>query len=108
MQDRGVQCMFVGYSLKHDGNCFRMWDPVTRRVHVTRDVVWLRTMFFPRAPGHGPPEESVMPSIILPLANADAKAWETVPGDDAPAADPVGLLVGDEDGISIHNEDEAT
>jgi hypothetical protein len=44
--DRGVQCMFIGYADHHDGDCYRMWDPRTQRVHVTRDVIWLKRMFF--------------------------------------------------------------
>jgi hypothetical protein len=44
--DRGVQCMFVGYALDHAGDVYRMWDPNTSRVHTTRDVIWLRRMFY--------------------------------------------------------------
>jgi hypothetical protein len=44
--DRGVQCMFVGYALHHTGDTYRMWDPRTNRVHITRDVIWLKRMFF--------------------------------------------------------------
>jgi hypothetical protein len=44
--DRGVQCMMVGCATDHDGDCYRMWDPNTARVHETRDVMWLRRMFF--------------------------------------------------------------
>ena len=33
--DRGVQCMMVGYALEHDGDCYRMWDPNTSRLHET-------------------------------------------------------------------------
>jgi Integrase core domain. len=42
LADRGVQCMFVGYALNHEGDCYRMWDPLTNRVHITRDIIWLR------------------------------------------------------------------
>ena len=38
--------MFVGYALNHDGDCYRMWDPRTEGVHVTRDVIWLKRMFY--------------------------------------------------------------
>jgi hypothetical protein len=44
--DRGVQCMFVGYAIDHDGDCYRMWDPKTRRVHESRDIIWLHRVFF--------------------------------------------------------------
>jgi hypothetical protein len=44
--DRGVQCMFVGYAKDHEGDCVQMWDPKTKRMHVTRDIIWLRRMFY--------------------------------------------------------------
>jgi hypothetical protein len=50
LQDRGVQCMFVGYTLDHDGDRYRMWDPVTGGIHVTRDISWLKRMFYEK--GH--------------------------------------------------------
>lgn len=46
LADRGTQCMFVGYALDHAGDCYRMWDPKTGRIHVTRDIIWLKRMFF--------------------------------------------------------------
>jgi hypothetical protein len=49
LADRGVQCMMVGYALDHPGDCYRMWDPKTARVHETRDVVWLKRMFYEKA-----------------------------------------------------------
>jgi hypothetical protein len=33
--DRGIQCMFVGYSLNHTADCYEMWNPATSRVHQT-------------------------------------------------------------------------
>ena len=47
-QDKGVICMFVGYTENHAGDCYDMWDPTTNGVYATRDVVWLRRMFFNR------------------------------------------------------------
>jgi hypothetical protein len=44
--DRGIQCMFVGYSLDHTADCYGMWDPATLRVHQTRDVIWLNHMYY--------------------------------------------------------------
>jgi hypothetical protein len=35
LADRGAQCMMVGYAESHDGDVYRMWNPVTRRVHMT-------------------------------------------------------------------------
>ena len=47
IEDKGaVKCIFVGYALNHDGDCYRMCDPATERVHVTRDVIWMQKMYF--------------------------------------------------------------
>jgi hypothetical protein len=46
LEDRGVTCMFVGYAEDHSSDCYRMWDPKTNSFHVTRDIIWLRRMFF--------------------------------------------------------------
>ena len=44
--NRGVQCMMVGYALGHAHDCYRMLNWETKRIHVTRDVIWLRRMYF--------------------------------------------------------------
>ncbi len=38
--------VFVGYADEHAGNCYRMYNPVTSRVNVTRDIIWLGRMYF--------------------------------------------------------------
>jgi hypothetical protein len=106
LQDRGVQCMFVGYSLKHEGNCFRMWDPVTKRVHVTRDVLWLRRMFYPRGPELGP-EEAVMPSVCLPIDDGAEAGKSDEPVSASAGNDPLGTLLGDEEEASLQETQEA-
>ena len=35
----GVTCMFVGYEMSHEGNVYRMCDPSTRGIHVSRDII---------------------------------------------------------------------
>ena len=44
--DRGVPCMFVGYSKDHPGDTYRMFNPATGGIHDSRDVIWLRRMFY--------------------------------------------------------------
>jgi hypothetical protein len=44
--DRGTQCFVVGYDLDHTGDCYRMYDPITERIHITRDIIWLNKMFY--------------------------------------------------------------
>jgi len=38
--------MFIGYAVNHPGDCYRMYDPKTRRVHITRDIIWLKRMYY--------------------------------------------------------------
>ena len=43
LEDRGVQCMFVGYAKDHAGDVYHMWDPDTNGIHETQDItIWLR------------------------------------------------------------------
>ena len=49
--DCGVVCVFVGYATDHDGDCYRMWDPITGRVHQLRDVIWLYWMYYAKQKG---------------------------------------------------------
>jgi hypothetical protein len=46
LEDRGQICMFVGYPDDHAADTLRMWDPRSRRVHVTRNIKWLNRMYF--------------------------------------------------------------
>jgi len=46
LADRGAQCMMVGYAESHDGDVYRKWNPITRRVHITRDIIWMKAMLF--------------------------------------------------------------
>ena len=44
--DRGSTMMFVGYPSSHESDSVRMWNQDTNRVVTTRDVIWLKRMFF--------------------------------------------------------------
>jgi hypothetical protein len=43
---RGETCMFVGYAIDHPGDCYKMFDQKTMRVHTTRDIRWLNKMYY--------------------------------------------------------------
>ena len=58
--------MFVGYVNEHRGNCYRMHNPVTSRVVITRDVIWLGRMFYTRLP-HKLDHKS-MPAVLVPIS----------------------------------------
>jgi hypothetical protein len=44
--DQGVTGMFMGYASNHEGNCYRIKNPNTKKIYETRDVVFLKKMFF--------------------------------------------------------------
>ena len=46
LNDRGTQCMFVGYAMDHEGDTYRMWNPETKMIMESRDVIWLNRMYF--------------------------------------------------------------
>ena len=48
VNDRGIQCIFVGYALQHSPDTYRMWNPKTNSVLVSRDIIWLRRMYYPK------------------------------------------------------------
>ena len=44
--DKGIAMMFVGYPVNRETDSVRMWNPITNEVVTTRDVIWLKQMFF--------------------------------------------------------------
>ena len=46
LNDKGTHCMFVGYTYNRPGDCYRMYDPKTGRTQETRDIIWLKWMFY--------------------------------------------------------------
>jgi hypothetical protein len=63
--DRGVAVMFVGYNNYHSGNCYRMYSPVTSRVVITCDAIWLGRMYYMRQVSHN--LDKKMPVISVPI-----------------------------------------
>jgi hypothetical protein len=45
LANRGTTCMFMGYSVDHTNDVFRMLYPKTRRIINSRDVIWLGKSF---------------------------------------------------------------
>ena len=40
LEERAVKCIFVGYSTSHLGDMYRMYNPETKRIILSRDVKW--------------------------------------------------------------------
>ena len=49
--DHGIEMMFIGYPANHEADIVHTWNPATNRVVVTRDVIWLKRMFFEKPDG---------------------------------------------------------
>jgi hypothetical protein len=72
IEDRGVQCIFVGYALGHTGDTYRMWDPKTGGIHVSRDIIWLNQMYY-----KNPTDQEYVELHVNPLnVQADEEADE--------------------------------
>ena len=48
VSNRGVAMISVGYADNHEGNCYRMFNPFRNSVVESRDVTWLRHMYYER------------------------------------------------------------
>ena len=46
LENKGTVCAFVGYSPTHAGDCYQMWDPIKKSIHITRDIRWLKQMYY--------------------------------------------------------------
>ena len=44
LKNKALTCAFTSRVDNHDGDCYHMWDPVQHRMHVIRDVIWLKKM----------------------------------------------------------------
>ena len=47
--DRGIAMMFVGYPANREEDSVRMWNEKTNGVVTTRDVIWMKRMFYEKA-----------------------------------------------------------
>ena len=43
--DKGKEFFFVGYATEHAGDVYRMYDPNTKRIKISRDVKWMGKFF---------------------------------------------------------------
>ena len=44
--DQGLTCMFVGYNTESGDDVYRMWNTKTKRIHRTRDIIWLKRIYY--------------------------------------------------------------
>jgi hypothetical protein len=92
LADQGVHSMFISYADDHDGDVYRMWNPKTERVHITRDVIWMKHMMFTKG----------VEEAVIEINNDNAKAGH---GDGKEPADP-GTI--EDNGTYDENEDDSS
>ena len=46
VRDRSVTCFMAGYCLQHTGDTYKMYNPLENVLYDTRDIIWLKRMFF--------------------------------------------------------------
>jgi len=86
--------MFVGYATNHDGDVYRMWNSETDRVMISRDVIWLKRMFF----------ENVSPEVVeVGPSIEEGATLDTEDGTADGAAD--GTKVGTDEGTKVGAKD---
>ena len=68
LSNKGLKAIFVGYAEKHAGNVYRLVNPNTNRIILSRDVKWLSKRY-----GE---EKVVKPSFVVPTK------WDEISDDD--------------------------
>jgi hypothetical protein len=92
LADRGIHCMFIGYADDHDGDVYRMWKPKTERVHIARDVIWMKQMMFTKG----------VKEPVIDMTNEDTKDGQ---GDVKKPTDPGEI---EDSGSDEESEDDSS
>jgi hypothetical protein len=59
-----------------------MWDPTTRGIHKTRDIIWLKRMYFPKVLLN-PPEDGDDIQVSITVQRSSIEAGERIPNIDS-------------------------
>lgn len=83
-----------------------MWDPTTNRVHVTRDIIWLRRMFFGRPTELGE-DEAIQPIIALLRAEVGEREENSSSDEESKTSDESSASTDQESESEEEEEDDA-
>ena len=104
VKDRGVTMLFIGYATQHEGDCWRMYNPETKRVSQTRDVIWLNRMFYEK-----PNAKTTMEDPVIVLEVVKPQEVDEFSDDDSveiiPALKRGGVDADSDDEESVESKD---
>jgi hypothetical protein len=72
--NKGTACVFVGYPENHGSGTYLMYNPQTKGVHTTRDVVFLRRMYWSKK---GPDYKEVSVNVDTDVAIGASEVGES-------------------------------
>ena len=102
LMDKGVHCFFVGYARDHPGDCYRMFDPKTGRVRESRDVTWLKRLYYKKPPN----VKELQTNPVVDAEAASNHGESRGNGRENHGQDDHGGNDGDADDNNTNNEDE--
>ena len=77
--------MFVGYPANREEDSVRMWNQITNGVVTTRDVIWMKQMFFEKASSsEWISDEKIVHKTEAKDSNSIASAKDEESGDEQP------------------------
>ena len=89
--------MLVGYAFNHDSGVHLMWNENTNRIIVSRDVIWLKRMYFERPTAN--PDMITEPNFTNEVREGDDNNGDESNGDE-------GIQDEENDRESIDNEED--
>ena len=109
LEARGITCMFVGYALHHAGDCYRMFNPKTKGIHQTRDVQWLKRMYYDQATSKvGENDDEMITYDDEEDKTSSVAEQNNAENDGTSVGENDGASVGRSDGTSVSNNDGFT
>jgi len=66
VKDQGITMLFIGYAKQHEGDCWCMYNPETKRVSQMQDVIWLNHMYYEKPNANTTMDD---PVVVLEVVN---------------------------------------
>ena len=93
LNERGVVCMFIGFCDDHGSDAYEMYNPKTKRFYKTRDVLWLKRMYYG-------------PNNVEVIMEPDVGDIDAENEDDNQALDTGGAIVGGDTAADVDDTED--